>query len=62
MNGMDIVKINEEKDLGVVVVDCDLKFHSQCSAVVNKANIFEFIWKFIFIFIQINGMTYFRIR
>ena len=37
MDGMDIVKVNEEKDLGVLI-DCNLKFHSQCSAVVNKAN------------------------
>ena len=37
MNRMDIVKVNEEKDLGVVA-DCNSKFHSQCSGVVNKAN------------------------
>ena len=34
---MDIVKVNEGKDLGVLI-DCNLKFHSQCSAVVDKAN------------------------
>jgi len=37
VNGMDIVKVNEEKDLGVLI-DCNLKFHGQCSAVINKAN------------------------
>ena len=37
MNGVDITKVNEEKDLGVVI-DCNLKFHGQCSAVINKAN------------------------
>jgi len=37
MNGMDIVEVAEEKDLGVLI-DCNLKFHSQSSAVVNKAN------------------------
>ena len=37
MNGVDIAKLNEEKDLGVVI-DCNLKFHGQCSAVINKAN------------------------
>ena len=37
MDGMDIVKVNEEKDLGVLI-DCNLKFHSQCSAMVNKTN------------------------
>ena len=37
MDGMDIVKVNEEKDLGVLI-DCNLKFHSQCSTVVNKVN------------------------
>ena len=34
---MDIVKVNEEKDLWVLS-DCNLKSHSQCLAVVNKAN------------------------
>ena len=37
MDGTDIAKINEEKDLGVLI-DCNLKFYSQCLAVVNKAN------------------------
>ena len=37
MNGVDIIKVNEEKDLGVVI-NCNLKFHGQCAAVINKAN------------------------
>jgi len=37
MEGIDIKKIRGEKDLGVVI-DTELKFHAQCSAVVNKAN------------------------
>ena len=37
MKGLDIVKVNEEKDLGVLI-DRNLKFHSQCLEVVNKAN------------------------
>ena len=37
MNGVDIIKVNEEKDLGVVI-DCNLKFHGQCAAMINKAN------------------------
>jgi len=37
MNGVDIIKVNEEKVLGLLI-DCNLKFHGQCSAVINKAN------------------------
>ena len=37
MNRENIIKVNEEKDLGVVI-DCNLKFHGQCAAVINKAN------------------------
>jgi len=37
MNAVDIVKVNEEKDV-VVLIDCNRKFHGQCSAVINKAN------------------------
>ena len=37
MEGTDIEKVREEKDLGVII-DAELKFHSQCSVVVNKAN------------------------
>ena len=71
MDGMDIVKVNEEKDLGVLI-DCNLKFHSQCLAVVNKANRLLGLTKqtvsgispvcrFIYMFIQINSTSYFRI-
>ena len=34
MEGKDIEKVQEEKDLGVII-DAELKFHLQCSVVVN---------------------------
>jgi len=34
--GLDIEKVLEEKDLGVII-DTELKFHVQCSAIVNKS-------------------------
>ena len=69
MKGFDIVKVNEEKDLGLLI-DYNLKFHSQCSAVVNKANKLLGLIKWTFLslsedsflyFIQNIGTTYFRI-
>ena len=35
MEGVDIEKVREEKDLGMII-DAELKFHAQCSAVVNR--------------------------
>jgi len=37
MGDIDIEKVSKEKDLGVII-DTELKFHVQCSAIVNKAN------------------------
>jgi len=37
MEGIDIEKVKEEKDLGVII-NSKLKFHAHCSAVINKAN------------------------
>jgi len=37
MNGMDIVGVAKENDL-VLLIDCNIKFHSQSSTVVNKAS------------------------
>ena len=56
MDGMDIVKVNEEKDLGVLI-DCNLKFHSQCSAVVNKANRLLGLIKQTFSDISVDSFT-----
>ena len=53
---MDIVKVNEEKDLGVLI-DCNLKFHSQCSAVVNKANRLLGLIKQTFSDISVDSFT-----
>ena len=56
MDGMDIVKVNEEKDLGVLI-DCNLKFYSQCSAVVNKANRLLGLIKQTFLNISADSFT-----
>ena len=53
---MDIVKVNEEKDLGVLI-DCNLKFHSQCSTVVNKANRLLGLIKQTFSDISVDSFT-----
>jgi len=37
MSGSKLESVNEEKDLGVIVID-DLKWEKHCSAAVSKAN------------------------
>ena len=56
MDGMDIVKVNEGKDLEVLI-DCNLKFHSQHSAAVNKANRLLDLIKQTFLNISADSFT-----
>ena len=40
MDGVQLEKVNEEKDFGIIISE-DLKWEKQCSAAVRKANTYS---------------------